>query len=156
MDLKVESWPSSFRLGNTESALERARCTVISRLAKHSTNDKLPHCVPLQLLTHCLLLCLWLSSTPLPSPLSLCLCLSLFLSVFVSLCLCPHCALLKQITPYLCLHERARQSQTCRRVEASGTYCLKMKKKNRLVRWIWWMVVVTALFLMGFIIGKIR
>lgn len=73
--------------------------------------------------------------------------LPLSLSHSISLSLC---ALPKQITPYLC--ERA--VQLCRRLEACGTSCFKMRKEGRLTRWIGWTVIVAALLLLGFIIGK--
>lgn len=31
-----------------------------------------------------------------------------------------------------------------------------MKKEGRMIRWVWWTVVVTALFLLGFTIGKMN
>lgn len=31
-----------------------------------------------------------------------------------------------------------------------------MKRENMLMRWVCWMVVVTALFLLGFVIGKMK
>lgn len=112
-----------------------------SLLAKHTTNDRADS----SFLCNSSLtasFCARHRKSPTPLPLSLSVPLYLALP-------CSNCALPKQITLYLC--EGALQTQSCRCVEA---YCFKMRKESKLIRWIGWILVVTAVLLLGFIVGK--
>lgn len=55
-------------------------------------------------------------------------------------------------------HTHSRVVECCQRAlqsaEASATHSFTMKKESRIIRWICWIVTLTALFLLGFIIGE--
>ncbi len=104
-------------------------------------------------LSNCLFLCHCALTFPPPLPrLSLSLSLSLFLSPSVSLV---HAPTVRYLNKLLSLSLRAccaaSDASVCGSLQDDG---FKMRKESRLIRWIWWIVVVTALFFLGFIIGK--
>lgn len=108
----------------------------------NNTNDYLPHCIPPQRFTHSLFLSFFVTDHP--------------LFFFISHCHSPHSGLQEQITLNLCPCERAPSAEpgisACERLRDIRRS--KMRNESRLIRWIGWTVSVTALFLLGFIIGE--
>lgn len=75
----------------------------------------------------------------------------------LSLCVSLYLALPPQsITPTDYSLSLACSAESHKVVCGSWSRFRKMRKESRLVRWISWTVVVTALFLLGFIVGKSR
>lgn len=126
--LRVDSWSSRLGFGNTESALEqpRARSWLYWPKPPALNSSRTFHSLPLTTNHLPLSLSLFLSRSATPPP--------------------------PQWTAWTNYSQSA--SVLCRVSVCGSLWDFTMKKESRLIRWIWWIVVVTALFLLGFIIGK--